>query len=62
MVQHAAAPEDEKGRRLTYVAFSCPQVLLSLTYCRTRRPVLDGQERPAEPRRPSRFFHPPPPS
>ena len=48
MVQHAAAPEDEKGRRLTYVAFSCPQVLLSLTYCRTRRPVLDGQERPAE--------------
>jgi superfamily I DNA/RNA helicase len=52
------APEDDEERRLTYVAFSRPQVLLYLTYCRTRRPVLDGQERPAEPRRPSRFLHP----
>src|SRR5919202_3015793 len=53
-----AAPEDDEERRLTHVAFSRPQVLLYLTYCRTRRPVLEGQVRPAEPRRPSRFLHP----
>jgi DNA helicase-2/ATP-dependent DNA helicase PcrA len=52
--------EDEE-RRLTYVAFSRPQVLLYLTYCRTRRPIVDGRPGAAALRRPSRFLHPLPP-
>jgi DNA helicase-2/ATP-dependent DNA helicase PcrA len=56
-----SGPEDDEERRLTYVAFSRPQVLLYLTYCRTRRPVVDGQPGCPELRRPSRFLHPLPP-
>jgi DNA helicase-2/ATP-dependent DNA helicase PcrA len=55
------ATAEEEERRLTYVAFSRPQVLLYLTYCRTRRPVIDGQPGRPKPRRPSRFLHPLPP-
>jgi DNA helicase-2/ATP-dependent DNA helicase PcrA len=47
---------DEEERRLAYVAVSRPQVLLYLTYCRTRRPIQDGEIRPSERRRASRYL------
>ncbi|MBV9899274.1 MAG: ATP-dependent helicase [Chloroflexi bacterium] len=49
-------PSDDEERRLTYVALSRCQVLLYLTYCRTRRPVLDGQPGRPEPQQPSRYL------
>jgi superfamily I DNA/RNA helicase len=49
-------PNDDEERRLTYVALSRCQVLLYLTYCRTRRPFVDGQPGRSEPRQPSRYL------
>jgi DNA helicase-2/ATP-dependent DNA helicase PcrA len=49
-------PADDEERRLTYVALSRCQVLLYLTYCRTRRPPVDGQAAWPEPRVPSRYL------
>jgi superfamily I DNA/RNA helicase len=51
-----AARGDEDERRLAYVAVSRPQVLLYLTYCRTRRLLRDGELGPPERRRPSRYL------
>ena len=48
---------DEEERRLAYVAVSRPQVLLYMTYCRTRRPVQEGELGPPERRRPSRYLY-----
>jgi DNA helicase II / ATP-dependent DNA helicase PcrA len=53
---------DEAERRLAYVAVSRPQVLLYVTYCRTRRPVQDGELGPPERRRPSRYLYTLPPA
>ena len=47
--------EDEDERRLAFVGVSRPQVLLYLTYCRTRRPVAEGTGALPEPRQPSRY-------
>ena len=47
--------EDEDERRLAFVGVSRPQVLLYLTYCRTRRPMAEGPEALPEPRQPSRY-------
>jgi DNA helicase-2/ATP-dependent DNA helicase PcrA len=55
------AAGDEEERRLAYVAVSRPQVLLYVTYCRTRRPVQDGKLGPPERRRPSRYLYTLPP-
>jgi DNA helicase-2/ATP-dependent DNA helicase PcrA len=49
-------PADDEERRLTYVALSRCQVLLYLTYCRTRRPPVDGPAPVPEPRVPSRYL------
>jgi DNA helicase-2/ATP-dependent DNA helicase PcrA len=49
-------PDDDEERRLTYVALSRCQVLLYLTYCRTRRPIIDGQPGRPEPQQPSRYL------
>lgn len=49
-------PDDSEERRLTYVALSRCQVQLYLTYCRTRRPTVDGEPGRPEPRRPSRYL------
>lgn len=51
---------DDEERRLVYVAVSRPQVLLYLTYCRTRR-LADGEAGRAENRRPSRYLRTLPP-
>jgi DNA helicase-2/ATP-dependent DNA helicase PcrA len=51
------AVNDEEERRLAYVAVSRPQVLLYLTYCRTRRPLQDDELGPPERRRPSRYLY-----
>jgi DNA helicase-2/ATP-dependent DNA helicase PcrA len=48
---------DEEERRLAYVAVSRPQVLLYLTYCRTRRPIQDGELGPSERRHASRYLY-----
>jgi len=53
---------DEEERRLAYVAVSRPQVLLYVTYCRTRRPLQDGELGPPERRRPSRYLYSLPPT
>ena len=53
--------EDEDERRLAFVGVSRPQVLLYLTYCRTRRPLIEGTESRPEPRRPSRYLSSLPP-
>ena len=58
--QEAAGDQDE--RRLAYVAVSRPQVLLYLTYCRTRRLLQDGELGPPERRRPSRYLYTLPPA
>src|SRR5947209_122903 len=50
------APNDDEERRLTYVALSRCQMLLYLTYCRTRRPVIDDQPGRPEPQQPSRYL------
>jgi DNA helicase-2/ATP-dependent DNA helicase PcrA len=49
-------PNDDEERRLTYVALSRCQMLLYLTYCRTRRPVIDDQPGRPEPQQPSRYL------
>jgi superfamily I DNA/RNA helicase len=56
------AASDEEERRLAYVAVSRPQVLLYVTYCRTRRPFQDDELGPPERRRPSRYLHTLPPA
>jgi DNA helicase-2/ATP-dependent DNA helicase PcrA len=58
---HEAA-SDEEERRLAYVAVSRPQVLLYVTYCRTRRPIHDGEPGSPERRRPSRYLYALPPA
>ena len=45
--------DDSEERRLTYVALSRCRVLLYLTHCRSRRPIVDVQPGRPEPRRPS---------
>jgi DNA helicase-2/ATP-dependent DNA helicase PcrA len=49
-------PDDAEERRLTYVALSRCQVQLYLTYCRARRPRIEGEPGRPEPRRPSRYL------
>jgi DNA helicase-2/ATP-dependent DNA helicase PcrA len=49
-------PDDAEERRLTYVALSRCQVQLYLTYCRTRRPSVDGEMGKPVPRQPSRYL------
>jgi DNA helicase-2/ATP-dependent DNA helicase PcrA len=49
-------PNDDEERRLTYVALSRCQMLLYLTYCRTRRRLIDGQPGRSEPQQPSRYL------
>jgi DNA helicase-2/ATP-dependent DNA helicase PcrA len=49
-------PDDAEERRLTYVALSRCQVQLYLTYCRTRRPSVDGEMSKPVPRQPSRYL------
>lgn len=53
--------EDEDERRLAFVGVSRPQVLLYLTYCRTRRLLIEGTESGPEPRQPSRYLRSLPP-
>jgi superfamily I DNA/RNA helicase len=48
--------DDEDERRLAFVGISRPQVLLYLTYCRTRRLPVDGADSRPEPRQPSRYL------
>ena len=54
-------PDDAEERRLTYVALSRCQVQLYLTYCRSRRPLINGELGRPEPRRPSRYLRALPP-
>ncbi len=56
-VRNEPEVDDSEERRLTYVALSRCQVLLYLTYCRTRRPIADKETGQPEPRRPSRYLH-----
>jgi superfamily I DNA/RNA helicase len=53
--------EDEDERRLAFVGVSRPQLLLYLTYCRTRRLLIEGTESGPEPRQPSRYLRSLPP-
>ena len=53
--------DDAEERRLTYVALSRCQVQLYLTYCRSRRPLINGELGRPEPRRPSRYLRALPP-
>jgi DNA helicase-2/ATP-dependent DNA helicase PcrA len=59
MVARFAADQslDDEERRLVYVAVSRPQVLLYLTYCLSRRPVVDGETGLPERRRLSRYLY-----
>jgi DNA helicase-2/ATP-dependent DNA helicase PcrA len=54
-------PDDAEERRLTYVALSRCEVQLYLTYCRNRRPLINGELGRPEPRRPSRYLRELPP-